>query len=73
MWLQTNFDITIFGGKEEITMLRSFLRDESGMGTIEVVVIVAILVGLALVFRKGITEFVNSLMGDLFNTPDELK
>ncbi len=54
-------------------MLRSFLKDESGMGTIEVVVIVAILVGLALVFRKGITSFVNSLMGDLFKTPDELK
>lgn len=54
-------------------MLRSFLRDESGMGTIEVVVIVAILVGLALVFRKGITKFVGDLMNDLFKTPDELK
>lgn len=51
-------------------MLRSFLRDESGMGTIEVVVIVAILVGLALVFRTGITDFVNDLMDDLFQTPD---
>lgn len=51
-------------------MLRSFLKDESGMGTIEIVVIVAILVGLALIFKDGITKFVNKLMNSIWTTPN---
>lgn len=51
-------------------MLRSFLKDEGGMGTIEIVVIVAVLVGLALIFKDGITNFINKLMKDLWKTPD---
>lgn len=51
-------------------MLRSFLKDESGMGTIEIVVIVAILVGLALIFKDGITAFVNNLMKSIWKTPN---
>ncbi len=52
-------------------MIRSFLKDESGMGTIEIVVIIAILVGLALIFKDGITSFVNRLMENIWNdNPD---
>lgn len=51
-------------------MLRKFLKDESGMGTIEIVVIVAVLVGLALIFKDGITNFINKLMKDIWQTPD---
>lgn len=51
-------------------MLRSFLKDESGMGTIEIVVIVAVLVGLALIFKDGITNFINKLMKEIWTTPD---
>ena len=49
-------------------MLKSFLKDESGMGTIEIVVIIAILVGLALIFRDGITNYVNNLMDKIWDT-----
>lgn len=52
-------------------MLRNFLRDENGMGTIEIVVIIAVLVGLALIFKDGITNFVNNLMKDLWSSPDD--
>lgn len=56
--------------KEENGMIKEFLKDESGMGTIEIVVIIAILIGLALIFRTAITKFVNNLMKDLWKTPD---
>jgi len=48
-----------------------FWKDESGMGTIEVVVIIAVLVAVALVFRQGIGDFVNKLMRQFFTVPDK--
>lgn len=32
--------------------IHQFIRDERGMGTVEIVIIVAVLVGLALLFRE---------------------
>lgn len=37
------------------------IRDESGMGVIEVVLIILVLVGLALVFKKQISGIANSV------------
>lgn len=53
-----------------IEVFKNFLREEDGMGTIEVVVIIAILVMIALVFRDGISEFVGKLMDKFFTVPD---
>lgn len=53
-----------------MNLFKSFLKEEDGMGTIEIVVIIAILVMIALVFRDGIKTFVNSLMEKFFKTPD---
>ncbi len=46
---------------------RSFikLQNEAGMGTIEMVVLIAILVGLALVFKDGILDYMDSMMKNL--------
>ncbi len=41
------------------------LNNEKGMGTIEMVVLIAILVGLALVFKDGILEYMDSMMKNL--------
>lgn len=37
--------------------LKEFLQDESGMGVIEVVLIILVLVGLALVFKNQIARW----------------
>lgn len=47
---------------------KRFWKEEDGMTTIEVVVIIAVLIAIALIFRKGITDFVNDLMQKLFKT-----
>lgn len=43
--------------------MRSFLRDDSGMGTLEVIIIIAVLVALALVFRN----FIMDMAGVIFD------
>lgn len=43
------------------------LKNNSGMGTIEVVIIIAILVALALIFRN----FIIDLAGDIFKKIEE--
>ena len=47
---------------------KRFWKEEDGMTTIEVVVIIAVLIAIALIFRKGITDFVDDLMQKLFKT-----
>ena len=43
------------------------IRSNSGIGTIEIVVILGILLGLALLFRQTVTEFVTDLMDEFFD------
>jgi Flp pilus assembly pilin Flp len=43
-------------------LFRDFLKEEDGLGTVEIVVIIAVLVGLALLFKNVIWEFVRNLL-----------
>ena len=38
-----------------------FLREEDGMGTVEVILIIVVLVGLVIIFKDQITNIVNDL------------
>lgn len=44
--------------------LMDFLREEDGMGTAEVVIIAAVLVAVALIFKDKITKFVEGIMSN---------
>lgn len=50
-----------------IKMLKGFFKDDDGLGTVEIVIIVAILVGLALIFRKQIYALVKQIFDKIFN------
>ncbi|MCR5210174.1 MAG: hypothetical protein BWY61_00681 [Firmicutes bacterium ADurb.Bin354] len=41
--------------------LKSYFKDEGGMGTVEIILIIVVLVGLVMLFRDQITDIVNSL------------
>lgn len=43
------------------------LRDTRGLGTLEVVIIIAVLLSVALLFREQLTNFANELMGKVFD------
>ena len=46
---------------------RQFLTEEDGMGTVEVILIIVVLVGLVIIFKEKITEVVNSIFTKITN------
>ncbi|HWR61225.1 MAG TPA: Flp1 family type IVb pilin [Clostridia bacterium] len=48
--------------------LRGLLVEEDGISTVEIVVIIAILVGIALLFRKSITAYVQKVISNFIDT-----
>lgn len=52
-------------GKGEVYMIqefKSFLREEDGMGVVEVILIIVILIGLAILFKEQITDLVTKIL-----------
>lgn len=47
--------------------MAELLKDQSGMGVVEVVLIILVLVGLALVFKNQITSVANGIYGSIKN------
>ncbi len=43
------------------------IRDERGINTVEVVVLVAIAIGLAIIFRDQITSFIQAIGDNVFD------
>ncbi len=56
--------------KKMLNLLKGFFKEEEGMGTVEIVVIIAVLVSIALIFRKAITEWVRNTIQQIFNDTD---
>lgn len=49
------------------------LLKEDGLGTVELVLIIAVLVGLALMFKGTIVGFVSSVLGDINGRQNSFK
>ncbi len=45
--------------------LRDLLREEDGMGTVEIILIIVVLVGLVIVFKDRITDLVNNIFNKI--------
>lgn len=43
--------------------LREFFREEDGMGTVEIILIIVVLIGLVIIFKNQL----NDLVTDIFN------
>lgn len=46
---------------------KDFWQEEEAMGTIEIVIIIAVLVALAILFKEQLNKFANSLMDNAFD------
>lgn len=53
-----------------MNILKKLVKDQKGINTIEIVVIVAIAIGIALIFKDQLTEFVNNIMDAIFKVDD---
>ena len=52
-------------------LLARFWKEEEGMGTVEIVIIIAVLVAVALIFRKAIIGFVTGITNKLFSNSNQ--
>ncbi len=51
---------------------KDFLKEEDGMGTVEVILIIVVLVGLVVIFKSKITEIVNTLFDKITKQTNDL-
>ena len=54
-------------GNNKLKSFRQFLTEEDGVGTVEVILIIVVLVGLVIIFKEKITEVVNSIFTKITN------
>ncbi|WP_017471236.1 Flp1 family type IVb pilin [Amphibacillus jilinensis] len=45
----------------------SFIKDEEGLGTLEILLIIVVLVAVALTFREQLTSWVDGLLDNIGN------
>lgn len=50
---------------------REFLKEEDGMGTVEIILIIVVLIGLVIIFKTQITSIVTKLFGKITNEIDK--
>lgn len=44
-----------------MNILKEMWKDESGIGTVELILILVVLIGIVLIFKKELTDLVNSI------------
>ena len=49
------------GGHAMLKVLKSFIREEDGIGTVEMILILVVLIGLVLIFKSQLTDLVNKI------------
>ena len=52
-------------------LLRNFWKEESGMGTVEIVLIIAALVAVALIFKDAIINCVQDAIENIFGSASD--
>lgn len=50
-----------------------FFKEEDGLGTVEIILIIAVLVGVALIFRNQLINFVNKVIVKVLPDPDSIQ
>ena len=54
-----------------LEMLKRFFREEDGMGTIEIILIIVVLIALVLIFREQILGIVDDLFSKVTSSVDK--
>ena len=52
--------------------LKEFLNEETGIGTVEMILILVVLIGLVIIFKKEITDLVNSIFNTITNKAGQI-
>ena len=52
--------------------IRDFWNDESGMGTVEIILIIVVLIGLVIVFKKQINDLVTKIFKKITSDSNQI-
>ncbi|AUS98407.1 hypothetical protein CDQ84_04035 [Clostridium thermosuccinogenes] len=52
--------------------ITNMVKKEDGMGTVEIVIIIVVLIGIALIFKNVIIEFVSNILSAIFDKADTI-
>ncbi len=58
------------GGK--MRSLKEFMKDETGIGTVEMILILVVLIGIVLIFKKQLTDLVDSIFKTITKTAGQV-
>ena len=50
-----------------LNLIKSFIKEEDGLGTVEIVIIIALLIGIAFIFKKQIYALVDQIFNRIFS------
>ncbi len=53
--------------------LKAFFKEEDGLGTVEIVLILVVLISLAIIFKEAILGFFNTIIGDIQGQEENFK
>jgi len=56
----------------ELKTIKDFWKEEDGMGTVEVILIIVVLVGLVIIFKEQITKIVNSIFSKITSQTNKI-
>ncbi len=57
----------------EFTMrLKEFIKEEDGMGVVEIILIIVVLIGLVIIFKKQIVSLVNSILTKMTSQANQI-
>jgi Flp pilus assembly pilin Flp len=57
---------------EKLKGIRQLLSEEEGMGTVEIILIIVVLVGLVIVFKNQITQVVNNIFNKITSQTNKI-
>lgn len=51
---------------------KEFLKEEDGMGTVEIILIIVVLIGLVVIFKKQITAVLNTILRKISSSANSI-
>ncbi len=57
--------------EKKMKMLQEFWTEEDGMAVVEILLIMAVLIIIAILFRKAIIDWVNNMIANVFTKANE--
>ena len=51
---------------------KDFVNDESGMGVVEIILIIVVLIAMVIIFKEQITELVNNIWKSINNSAKKI-